>query len=238
VRVDVIIYPSPAENRSFTGQTAIILDILRATSTMVTALGNKASQVIPVLEPDAALQLKQKFDAELCIVGGERQGIKIAGFDLGNSPAEFTKEKVAGKTVILSTTNGTKAALWARGAREIIIGSFLNMAAIDDYLKSNVSGDTIIVCSGRDGGFSLEDFTGAGMIAGLLESAYELSDMAKAAKYTYEKALETGLTTFVGQTEHGLFLTESGMGSDIAWCTALNKYPILPKMVDGVIKIL
>ena len=81
-----------------------------------------------------------------------------------------------------------------------------------------------------------KDFTGAGMIAGLMGSNYELTDTAKAAQFTYEKARQTGLTTFVAQAEHGRYLT-SGMGSDIALCTALNKYPILPKMVDGVITV-
>ena len=102
-----------AENKSFTGQIAIVLDILRATSTIVTALGNNASQVVPVAEPETTLQLKRNFGAGHCIIRGEREGYKIPGFNLGNSPAEYTEANISGKTVFLSTTNGTRTTLTA-----------------------------------------------------------------------------------------------------------------------------
>jgi 2-phosphosulfolactate phosphatase len=236
--IDVILWPALADNRPFAGQTAIVLDILRATSTMVTALGNHALEVIPVAEPEAAFKLQQKAGIERCLLGGERKGYKIPGFDLGNSPAEYTEAKISGRTVVLCTSNGTKAALWAKEAREVLIGSFLNMIAICDYLKScQVPNDITIVCSGREGNFSLEDFTGAGMIVHLTGSNCELTDTAKVALLTYEKSRESGLTAFVGQAEHGRYLKEIGMESDIALCTDLNRYPILPRMVDGVIRL-
>lgn len=237
--IDVILLPALAGIKPLPGQIAIILDILRATSTMVTALGNHAKQVIPVSEPETAFELQRKIGAGQCILGGERKGYKITGFDLGNSPAEYMEAKVSGKTVILCTSNGTKAALWAKEAREVIIGSFLNMGAICDYIQSkgpDAACDISIVCSGREGHFSLEDFTGAGMIVSLAGSDYELTDTAKVARYAYEKARESGLTSFVGQAEHGRYLKEIGMESDIALCTELNKYPILPRMADGIIR--
>lgn len=236
--IDVILLPALTGTRALSGQIAIVLDILRATSTMVTALGNHALEVIPVAEPKAAFDLQQRIGVERCILGGERKGYKIPGFDLGNSPAEYTEAKISGKTVILSTSNGTKAALWAKEAREVLIGSFLNMGAICDYLQScPVPKDITIVCSGREGNFSLEDFTGAGMIVSLAGSNCELTDTAKVALFTYEKARESGLTVFVGQAEHGRYLKEIGMESDIALCTELNQYPILPRMGEGAIRI-
>lgn len=240
--IDVIMVPQQAGNRLIKGQTAIILDILRATSTIVTALGNKARQIIPVVEPEAAFQLKQAIGAEDCVLGGERKGYKINGFDLGNSPAEYLEVNVSGKTVILCTSNGTKAVLWTREAREVIIGSFLNMKIICDYLKSSIdngsiANDLFIVCSGREGNFSLEDFTGAGMIVSSIGSNCELTDTAKTAQFTFENAREIGLTAFVSQAEHGRYLKEIGMESDIALCTTLNEFPILPRLVDGVIKL-
>jgi 2-phosphosulfolactate phosphatase len=241
--IDVIILPGFAGAKSpATGQIAIVLDILRATSTMVTALGNHAEGLIPVAEPEAAFALQQKFGAGQCILGGERKGYKIPGFDLGNSPAEYTATAVSGKTVVLCTSNGTKAVLWAKKAQEVLIGSFLNMTAICNYIKSQLNTgttpiDITIICSGREGTFSLEDFTGAGMIVSLAQTGCELSDTAKAALYAYEKARETGLTTFVGQTGHGSYLKEIGMEPDIALCTEIDKYPIVPRMVDGAIRI-
>lgn len=236
--IDVIMVPQQAGNQLIKGQTTIILDILRATSTMVTALANQARQIIPVMEPEAAFQIRQTIGAENCILGGERKGYKLNGFDLGNSPAEYLEANVSGKNVILCTSNGTKAVLWTREAREVIIGSFLNMKVICDYLKSSyITSDIFIVCSGREGNFSLEDFTGAGMIVSAIGSNYELTDRAKTAQFTFEKAWEIGLASIVSQTEHGRYLKEIGMESDIAWCTTLNKFPILPRLVDGVIKL-
>lgn len=238
--IDVILLPALADAQPLSGKIAIVLDILRATSTIVTALGNHAKQVIPVSDPEAAFELRRKIGTKQCILGGERKGYRISGFDLGNSPAEYEEIKISGKTVILCTSNGTKAALWAKEAREVVIGSFLNMGAICDYIHTNThdGADNIsIVCSGREGNFSLEDFVGAGMIVRLAGPNNELTDTAKVAQLTYEKARESGLTAFIGQAEHGRYLKEIGMESDIALCTELNKYPILPKMVNGIIML-
>lgn len=240
--IDVILLPSLTVTPPLSGRITVVLDILRATSTMVTVLGNHAAALIPVAEPEAAFELQRKIGAGQCILGGERKGYKIPGFDLGNSPAEYKEATVSCKTVILCTSNGTKAVLWAKEAQEVIIGSFLNMGVICDTLKScsgdrSIPKDITIVCAGREGNFSLEDFTGAGMIVSLAGSNCELTDTAKVALLTYEKSRESGLTAFVGQAEHGRYLKEIGMESDIALCTALNKYPILPKMVDGIIRL-
>lgn len=239
--IDVVLLPAWAGTKPHAGQLAVVLDIFRATSTMVTALGNHALQVIPVAEPEAAFELQRKFGAGQCILGGERKGFKIPGFDLGNSPAEYSEDVVSGKTVIISTSNGTQAALWAKDAGEVFIGSFLNMGAIVDHLKSrlnsgNSAPDITIVCAGRVGNFSLEDFTGAGMIVHLAGNGCELTDTAKVALLTYEKARQSGITAFTSQAEHGRYLKEIGMESDIALCTEVDKFSILPRMADGVIR--
>lgn len=235
--IDVILIPPSAGDKSLAGQIAVVLDILRATSTIVTALANQAHRVIPVLEPEEAFELRQKFGTTDCILGGERKGFKIAGFDLGNSPYEYSKEKVAGKTIVLTTTNGTRAARWAEGASKVIIGSFLNVAAICNHIVTSPN-DVTIVCAGRQGDLSLEDTACAGMIVSLIGSNYDLTDNAKAALFTFEKAWQIGLTSFVGQTQHGRYLKEIGMESDIALCTNLNSIPVVPKLKDGDITIL
>ncbi|HEX3045033.1 MAG TPA: 2-phosphosulfolactate phosphatase [Bacillota bacterium] len=240
MRIDVALTPQLINrSQTQTGQTVVVLDILRATSTIVTALGNQARKVIPVVEPAQVVEIKNSRPDETIIAGGERSGFKIEGFDLGNSPAEYSPEKVAGKDVILCTTNGTKAINLAKGAREIFIGSFLNMGVLVKYLQNNAL-DILIVCSGRDGNISLEDLAGAGMIVQALESTSSerfLTDPAKIARYTYEQARATGLEEFVGQTEHGKYLREIGLGADILRCAVLNKYPILPRFENGEIKI-
>jgi 2-phosphosulfolactate phosphatase len=202
-------------------------------------LGNQARKVIPVIEPAQALEITKSSRLGETLAGGEREGLKIEGFDLGNSPAEYSPEKVAGKDVVLCTTNGTKAINLAKGAREIFIGSFLNMGVLVKYLQNNTL-DILIVCSGRDGNISLEDLAGAGMIVQALESTSPqrfLTDPAKIARYTYEQARTTGLEEFVGQTEHGQYLRDIGLGADILRCAVLNKYPILPRFENGEIKI-
>jgi 2-phosphosulfolactate phosphatase len=138
--------------------------------------------------------------------------------------------------IILCTSNGTKAINWAKEARETVIGSFLNMATVVEYLKSNHHDNITVICSGREGDLSREDLAGAGMIVDALTD-YPLTDTAKIARYTYEKAKNTGITTFVGQTEHGQYLKKIGMEADIDLCTALNKFPILPKFRDGIVRI-
>jgi 2-phosphosulfolactate phosphatase len=236
VLVDVVLSPQLAGNKQLREQVIVVLDILRATSTIVTALGNQALQVIPVVEPGEAFEWKKKIGTDRCLIGGERQGYKIDGFNLGNSPGEYLGTIVAGKVIILCTSNGTKAINWAKEAREVVIGSFLNMATVVEYLRMNGRYDITVICSGREGDLSLEDLAGAGMIVDAL-SDYALTDTAKIARYTYEKAKDTGITAFVGQTEHGQYLQKIGMETDIACCTALNKFPILPIFKDEVIRI-
>ncbi len=234
--VDVILAPQLAGNKQFYGQIIVVLDILRATSTIVTALGNRALQVIPVVEPGEAFERQKKTGPDSCLIGGERRGYKVEGFDLGNSPGEYSEPRIAGKVIILCTSNGTKAINWAKEAHEVIIGSFLNIAVIVEYLKSNRNHDITVICSGREGDLSLEDLAGAGMIVASL-SEHMLTDRAKISRYTYDKAVNMGITAFVEQTEHGQYLTKIGMEADIGFCTALNKFPLLPKFRDGIIKI-
>ncbi|MCL6588960.1 MAG: 2-phosphosulfolactate phosphatase [Firmicutes bacterium] len=239
MKIDVALTPQLINRaQNLAGQIVVVLDILRATSTIVTALGNQARKVIPMVEPDQVFEMKKKFPSGQTITGGERGGFKIEGFDLGNSPAEYSAEKVAGKDVILCTTNGTKAINLVLGAREILIGSFLNAGTVIKRLQA-ATPDILIVCSGRDENPSLEDLAGAGMIIQALDSASpgrRLTDTAKIARYVYEQARVTGLEEFVGQTEHGQYLREIGMGVDILRCTTLNKFLILPRFENGEIR--
>lgn len=234
--IEVFVFP-PAGGFSLADKKVVAIDVLRATSTIVTALGNKASEVIPVVEPVEVADLARKIGPRECITGGERKGLKIEGFDLGNSPLEYTSEKVAGKKVVLCTTNGTKAIKWAQGAGEILTGSFLNLAVVVEYLQA-CGQDAVLLCSGRDHGLCLEDLACAGMMVDQLKSGQtgELTDSAKLALYVYEKAANK-LEAFLKETQHGRYLQEIGLEKDIYECVSLNKYPLLPKYANGKISI-
>lgn len=237
--IDVLVLPQLGNNRDQVNKRIVVLDILRATSTIVTALYNGAAEVIPVQEYEEALNLVRSIGRNICLLGGERKGYKIDGFDLGNSPSEYTKQRVDGKKVILCTTNGTKAIKSFQSAAEVLIGSYLNMDRLVGYLSENTQ-DTTLVCSGREGNLSLEDLACAGMIVRLVSEAVEadLTDSAKVAFYTAEQNSRIGLEKFISSgTEHGRYLKEIGLGEDLKVCTALNSSPVLPKFEGGRIYI-
>ncbi|MDP2722493.1 MAG: 2-phosphosulfolactate phosphatase [Bacteroidales bacterium] len=136
-------------------KTVVVIDVLRATSTMITALMHGAKQIFPVREINQAFDLKKRLSGTGVLLCGERDAGIIPGFDLGNSPLEFTAERIRGKTLIFSTTNGTKAIESVRNARKVLLGSFLNAAAIAEKLQHEK--EIVLLCSGTNGQFSMDD---------------------------------------------------------------------------------
>ncbi len=236
--IDVLVTPQLNYNRDQVNKRIVVLDILRATSTIVTALNNGATEVIPVQEYDEALKLVKSIGRNICLLGGERKGHKIEGFDLGNSPLEYTRERVEGKKIILCTTNGTKAIKSFQNGMEVLIGSYLNVDHLVGYLIKS-DRDIILACSGQDGNLSLEDLACAGMIARMVTNAVpaDLTDTAKVALFTAKQQGKASLEKFISSAEHGLSLKEIGMGEDIKVCTVLNSAPILPRFEGGRIHI-
>lgn len=232
--IDVLVLPQLGNNRELVNKRIVALDVLRATSTIVTALYNGVTEVIPVQEYDEALNLVRSIGRNFCLLGGERKGLKIEGFDLGNSPLEYTREQVEGKKIILCTTNGTKAIRAFQNAAEVLIGSYLNMNKLVDYLAKDPQ-DTTIVCSGRENNLCLEDLACAGMIIRLITEviAADLTDAAKVALFTAKQNSRVSLVNFISQTEHGSYLKSIGMGEDLKVCTALNSAPIIPRFQGG-----
>jgi 2-phosphosulfolactate phosphatase len=235
MKADVLLYPQALSNQVFNEKKVVVIDVLRATSTIVTALSRQALQVIPVNEPTEAIELARRIGPDECVLGGEQKGFKIEGFDLGNSPTEYDAAKVAGKKVILCTTNGTKAIKRAQGAAEVLIGSYLNMQAIVGYLAASGQ-DLLVVCAGRELHVSLEDLACAGMMVRDLKEFrddLELTDAATVARYVAERAQACGLEQFCATTEHGQYLTQIGMGADLQACAALDQFNIVPRFTDG-----
>jgi 2-phosphosulfolactate phosphatase len=239
MKADVLLYPQALSNQVLSDKKVVVIDVLRATSTIVTALAHRALELIPVNDPSEAIELIRSIGAEECVLGGEQKGFKIEGFDLGNSPADYTEAKIAGKKVILCTTNGTRAIKRVQGAAEVLIGSYLNLQKVVDYLGES-DRDLLIVCAGREQNISLEDLSCAGMILQLLKaqrSDMQMTDGAAVARLIAGHAQPEVLENFLKSTEHGSYLLQIGMEPDIPDCASLNQYPVLPRYLNGKIII-
>ena len=239
-KLETLFIPEEIKNVELAGKLVVIIDVLRASSTIVTALANGCSGFIPIFSPDQAKKKAQEFKKERVLLGGEREGTKIEGFNLGNSPREYKKEAVKDKTIIFSTTNGVKTLEMAKDARKIIIGSFLNLQAVCNYC-TNYQGDILIICAGRDGRFSLEDTACAGMIIHSLRDVFpgvhQGVDANLTAQLLYEKFGHNILET-LRKSQHGRYLESIGLGEDLKFCSQLDLFHIVPIYKDGIISIL
>ncbi|HZQ47207.1 MAG TPA: 2-phosphosulfolactate phosphatase [Verrucomicrobiae bacterium] len=222
---------APAEfaalaDRDLDRTVCVVFDIFRATSTIVTALANGASAIIPVAEiPDALALRHQQPDV---LLAGERDGLRIRAdltggldFDLGNSPREFTPERVQGKTIVLSTTNGSRALRACSPARSVIIGSFLNLRATAEYLARLAPDHLLLVCSGTINQASYEDVLGAGAMAGLLWPRYsggEIADSAKIALQIFQQNRHNLLEAAEHCRNGRRLLSMPELRDDVPWC--------------------
>jgi 2-phosphosulfolactate phosphatase len=223
-------------------KNVIVLDILRASSTITVALNNGAREIIPVASIESAVKISGSLFGEVTLRGGERNGKMIEGFNLGNSPREYGEAAVKGKSIIYCTTNGSVAMAKSRYARTLAVGSFLNLTAITNFIR-NEKKDFLFICAGRMntiGNFSLEDAVCAGMmIEKLLKTEslqLELSDSAKAA-HTLSKAYGRSILKMLKTCEHGKYLTEIGFGEDLKICSQIDSVPVLPVLTGTVIKL-
>jgi 2-phosphosulfolactate phosphatase len=235
MKADVLLYHQALNQQLINEKKAVVIDVLRATSTIVTALANRADQVIPVNEPMEAIELSRSIGVSECVLGGEQKGFKIEGFDRGNSPVEYTATAVAGKKVILCTTNGTRAIKRAQGAAEVLIGSYLNGQAVVEHLDAGEQ-DVLFLCAGREFNLCLEDLACAGMLVQALQqrrSDLELTDAAMLSLFVTERAHAVTLERFLANTQHGQYLIANGMGADLSECAVRDKYAIVPRYLDG-----
>lgn len=208
-----------------------VLDIFRATTSMTTAFANGCSRFLPVRTIEEALALKKSHPEAL--LAGERGARPIPGFDLGNSPGEYDRQTVAGKTIIMTTTNGTVALKTAERATKIYLGAFVNAEALCQVL-SVAAMDIVIICAGTVGKFTIEDALCAGLIAGRLAGRIYLSDAALAAQALYEN-YRPDLRGRIGQGAHAKHLAAVGYAADIDYCLHHDLYGVVPEFREGVI---
>ncbi|MCA9059570.1 MAG: 2-phosphosulfolactate phosphatase, partial [Planctomycetaceae bacterium] len=188
--------PDLLEPSDLSGHTAVVIDVLRASSTIATAVAAGVRQIIPCQTVDQAFQIRQEQqagDASLVLLGGERGGMKIDGFDLSNSPQDYTAARVANRTIAFTTTNGTRAMSHCVAARRILVGAFVNLHAVCEELVAG-NDDVHLVCAGTDGKPTAEDILFAGAVCDCLlapedaDHDWNLSDSARIACLSWRQA--------------------------------------------------
>lgn len=218
------------------GKTVVVIDVLRASSTIITAIQNGARGIIAVEDMGSAGRIAQNLDQSSYLLCGEKDGEKIEDYHLGNSPAEYEKEVVNGKTLILVSTNGTPTLVRCAGAKEVIIGSFLNAKAVTDYLRT-VENEIIFVCSGWKSRLSFEDTLCAGYMLQQLVGTLLPDSSPDGACVAFALYQQFGgdVAGSVKNSNHAERLRKIGFGEDIAYCCQPDITDTIPVMKDGVI---
>ena len=239
MRAEVYFTPQQTDELSLRDKTVVVTDVLRASTSIITALSNGAKEVIPVTTVESAMKISGNLAGEVILLGGERNGKKIEGFNLGNSPTEYNEENVRNKSIIFSTTNGSQAMVKARFAREMAVLGFVNVSAVTGFLRQTPR-DFVVICSGRNGMFSMEDAVCAGMLLHRLaddeSSGLTTSDGAQAALALY-KSYGKNILKMIRNTDHGKYLETIGFGNDLALCAGVDTVPVLPLLDGNVIKL-
>jgi 2-phosphosulfolactate phosphatase len=231
----VHLLPALLEPGELAGGVAVVIDVLRATTTMIYALAAGASRVIPCGEIDEARQIAASLPAGTALLGGERGGIRIPGFHLGNSPTEYTPAIVAGKTIVMTTTNGTRALLRVGEARRVLVAAFANLNAVVGCLAKE-TGSVHIVCAGTDGAVTLEDVLCAGCIADGLQRAVpdlDLTDDSAALSLNLSETRASHYDRFLAVLRTGRGgrnLIENGLEDDISVAARRDIADLVPEL--------
>ena len=232
MEIQVIPFASAVQSEDITDKTVVVIDVLRATSTMVNALNNGAKEIIPCLTIEEAFEKVQNFVPRTVLLGGERNAEKIPGFDLGNSYREYTREMVEGKSIVLTTSNGTRALNACADGKEVLIGSFLNLQAVVDHLLN--CNHISILCSGTLGKFSIEDGLAAAAIIDLLDrmNKCKLDDLGQILLFAY-RAKNGNMGVLMKNGVHFNYLKNKGYQHDLEFCFQKNLFNILPFFDQG-----
>lgn len=239
MKLDVFLTPGEVTPPALAGRPVVVIDVLRASTTIVQALSAGARSVFPVGSIEEALRLANTFGRDEVLLAGERRCLPIDGFDLGNSPREFTPERVRGKTVVMTTTNGTAAMQLTVNAAPVFIGALINLGAVIEQLVE-IETDPIILCAGRERHFALEDAACAGAFATRLmetrSGEWELNDGARAAIALSEE-FGTGLPMFE-MSAGGQGILEAGLAEDLPFCSQIDLHDVVPVLQDRSITLL
>jgi len=243
--------PEASSRETLRGTAAVVIDVLRATTTITHALAAGATQVIPCLETEDAINTRDALRTQQpdlpVLLGGERGGVLVEGFDLGNSPEDYTQERVGGKTLIFSTTNGTRAMFRMVEADVIYLACFNNADAVAKCLVK--FSKITILCAGTDRQYTEEDMLLAGMLTERLTrlsgGGYALNTYAVAAKERWDTSFPTAkrigsepihpenLAQILRQSRGGKNLMQLGLGRDILAASRIHLFDLVPQMIHG-----
>lgn len=237
MKIDVFLIPVNDKELHFENSVVLMIDVLRASTTICASLHNGAKEIIPCDTMDKAAQIFNNLSRQSSFLGGERNGIKPNGFQAGNSPVEYTADRVKSRTIILTTTNGTKIFRLARGAKYRVIGGFVNISVVSEFLGKYINSGTNsiqILCAGNNGRLSYEDTICAGAFINRIKGYFpelEMSDSAHAAENLYNLH-SADMIEFLSSREHATVLRKLGFDEDINIALTNDIYPVIP-LVDN-----
>ncbi|NNG26430.1 MAG: 2-phosphosulfolactate phosphatase [Ignavibacteriaceae bacterium] len=223
MKINIMFSPVNKDELYFTGRTTVVIDVLRASTTIITALSNGAKEVIPVATVEFAIKVSGGMFGGHTLLGGERNAQKIEGFALGNSPSEYEGSLIEDKSIVYYTTNGSKAIVKAKFSEELLICAFSNLTAVAEHL-ANLGKDVEILCAGNNNLFSMEDSVCAGRLVKELMSIkdnVELSDSAKCA-VALNQSFGKNIFKMLKDTEHGKLLGFQGFENDLKVCSKFS----------------
>jgi 2-phosphosulfolactate phosphatase len=238
MRLDVALLPERVDRETLPTATVLVVDVFRASTTMIAALGNGCAGIVPVSDPAEAHRRARAIGAG-ALVAGERNGLMIDGFDLGNSPLEMTRERVGGRTLVFTTSNGTKALLAAQAAAAVGVAALVNLSAAGAWAHGH-GRDVTVICSGDRGKVSLED----NVCAGLLLDALLRHEPRARLSPTADEALEVGreygkaVVRLAHDSPWGRHLTVAGRAADLGACLALDTSTLVPVWVADIDKVI
>jgi 2-phosphosulfolactate phosphatase len=232
MNLDVFLSPGELSPGDVAGRVVAVIDVLRASTSIAVALVSGARSIVPVESADVAITRAKQFERSEVVLAGEQKMQPISGFDFGNSPLSFSAEAVAGRTILLTTTNGTRALMGLQGTRDIVVASYVNHAAVSAMLRTAARAETdiAIVCAGDEGHFSLEDAACAGRYVRSLSQrsrSIVLNDAAGACEII-DRKYGDNITKIFRDSSHGKALAEAGFGEDLVACAAVDSYPVVP----------
>jgi 2-phosphosulfolactate phosphatase len=235
MKIDIIISADDIIESKLENKIAVVIDMFRATSVIVTALNNGCEEVIPFLTIEETLESSEELNREEYILGGERRAVKIDGFDLSNSPLEYTKEVVENKKVLITTTNGTRTLTKSNSAKRIIIAAMINAKAVADKLLE-INEDVVIINAGTNGNFSMDDYICSGYIINEMlkvDNQIELTDISKTANMIYEN--NSDIISYVKEATHYSVMKSLELDNDIEYCMKKSIVNNVPEYKDGKI---
>jgi 2-phosphosulfolactate phosphatase len=241
VRIDVVFGGATIAPSDVAGRVVAVIDVLRASTSITAAVMNGARAVIPFESSEDAVTRSKAFEKSDVLLVGERRMKPIPGFDLGNSPLEFTRDVVEGKTVLMTTTNGTPAITNTPGAKDVIVASYVNFTAVLTMLRTALRAgtDITLVCAGRDRQFGLEDAGCAGRFVYNVTkrlSNVALNDAAQAC-VLIDRKYGDNIAKLFDASEHGQALRAAGYTADLVACAAIDSHPVVPLYQDRQITV-